>query len=48
MTIAIPNAYDEIIDFIATENKAELDRYMVLENLLRLAKAHAHQHLVIA
>jgi hypothetical protein len=25
--------------------KAELDQYMVLEHLLRLAKARAHQHL---
>jgi methylase of polypeptide subunit release factors len=82
MTIAIPNAYDEIIDFIAagltptsliafqpseaakervaelifreknmalsTEEKAELDRYMVLEHLLRLAKVRAHQHLAVA
>jgi methylase of polypeptide subunit release factors len=82
MTIAIPNAYDEIIDFIAAgltptsliafqpseaakervaelifreknmalsmEEKAELDRYMVLEHLLRLAKVRAHQHLAVA
>lgn len=81
MTIAIPNAYDEIIDFIAagltptsliafqpseaakervadlifceknmallTEERAEFDRYLVLEHLLRLAKARVYQNLAV-
>jgi hypothetical protein len=33
---------------LSTEEKAELDRYMVLEHLLRLAKARAHHNLAIA
>jgi hypothetical protein len=31
---------------LTADEKAELDRYMILEHLLRLAKARAHEHLV--
>ena len=39
MTVASP-AYFEIIDFIEA---AELDHFMVLEHILRMAKAKARQ-----
>ena len=29
---------------VTTAEKAELDHYLVLEHMLRLAKAHAHQY----
>jgi hypothetical protein len=33
---------------LTASEKAELDQYMTLEHLLRLAKARAHQHLITA
>ena len=33
---------------LTIDEKAELDQYMTLEHLLRLAKARAHQHLTSA
>ncbi len=33
---------------LTAPEKAELDQYMMLEHLLRLAKARAHQHLIAA
>jgi hypothetical protein len=33
---------------LTIDEKAELDQYMTLEHLLRLAKARAHQHLTPA
>jgi hypothetical protein len=32
-------------DSLTTDEKVELDQYMLLEHLLRLAKARAHEHL---
>jgi lysyl-tRNA synthetase class I len=31
---------------ISSEEKAELDRYMQLEHIMRLAKARAHQYVI--
>jgi hypothetical protein len=36
----------EKYDGLAAEEKQELDQYMILEHLIRLAKARAYQHLV--
>jgi hypothetical protein len=49
-------AKERVVDLIFREKNmaltadetAELDRYMTLEHLLRLAKARAHEHLMAA
>jgi hypothetical protein len=37
--------FREKTDGLTTEEKTELDQYLLLEHLLRLAKARAHQYL---
>ena len=37
--------YREKTEGLALEEKSELDHYMLLEHLMRLAKAHARQYL---
>ena len=37
--------FQEKTEGLAAEEKTELDQYLLLEHLLRLAKARAHQHL---
>jgi hypothetical protein len=34
----------EKTSFLSSDEKSELDHYMQLEHLMRLAKARAHQH----